>query len=47
VLVWLCQGCPRQAMVAALGLDERTLGHGQASIAHRGMDRLSNKAGST
>lgn len=30
VLVLLCHGCPRQAIVAAFGLDERTVGHWQA-----------------
>ena len=30
VLVLLCHGCPLQAIVAAFGLDERTVGRGQA-----------------
>jgi transposase-like protein len=30
VLVLLCHGCPLQAIVAAFGLDERTVGHWQA-----------------
>ena len=30
VLILLCHGCPRQAMVAAFGLDERTVGQWQA-----------------
>jgi transposase-like protein len=43
VLVLLCHGCPLQAIVAAFGLDERTVRHGQDNIANRCMKRWSSR----
>jgi transposase-like protein len=36
VLVLLCHGCPLQAIVAAFGLDERTVGQWQARAGRHG-----------
>jgi transposase-like protein len=45
-LTLLCHGCPRQAIVAAFGLDERTVGHWQAR-AGRHCQRAHGSDGST